>query len=318
MPGAEQFLFRRRLHQKCHRQLQRFALIPDRLGRRVHGRLSQRGDDVLLPGRQPRRERRHHLARAAFHRGLDDRVKHVLRALEVLREKRAGELDREELMALAGGAPRPERLMIAIIESDSIGCELGPSAPSFDKAVPRQVQAEFDATGMKARSPIELALRNEVVPFDGVTRAPKAPEQRLPAGAHVAPRLAFRESRALVSAPVRRLTFRLCRLSLGAHRSHTCSGCTLSARTRDLASKLSPLTQAVTSPAVWVRLLALAFRTGSTQNFSGSLSNGIRPPKYTCRQTRTSNRRTTRIVTRTASGRREKSRLPHPVSTASS
>src|SRR6185503_21146348 len=80
---------------------------------------------------------------------------------------------------------------LAMIKPGGVGRELRATAVSFHKTVSIQVQAQLDAARMKTRRPIKLAPGEEVVPFQAVTHAAKAAEQRLPAGAHVAPGGAF-------------------------------------------------------------------------------------------------------------------------------
>ena len=48
---------------------------------------------------------------------------------------------------------------------------------------------------MKTGGPVEFAFREKLVPFDAVTRAVKAAEERLPALADIAPRVRFGERR---------------------------------------------------------------------------------------------------------------------------
>jgi hypothetical protein len=112
---------------------------------------------------------------------------------EVFRQKRAGEFDGEKLMPIARLALGLERLIAAIIKRRGAGCEVRASAPAFNESVPFQIEAQFHATRMKTRRPIELAFGQEIVPLDAVTHAAKAAEKRLPARADVAPGRAFAE-----------------------------------------------------------------------------------------------------------------------------
>ena len=111
-------------------------------------------------------------------------------------EERTGKFHREKLVLLARRALRRQRFIRAMIKARRVRRELGPPAAAFHEAVAVQIQAQLDAARMKTRRPVELALRQKVMPLDAVTHAAKTAEDRLPARAHVAPRAGFGKLRA--------------------------------------------------------------------------------------------------------------------------
>ena len=96
-------------------------------------------------------------------------------------------------MPFARGALRFQRFLAAKIKSRGAGREIRSPAATLHKAVAVEIQTKFHAAWMKTRRPVELAFRQEIVPFDAVAYAAKTAEERLPARADIAPRRAFTE-----------------------------------------------------------------------------------------------------------------------------
>jgi hypothetical protein len=123
-------------------------------------------------------------------------MQHRLHAGEMLGEKRAGKFHGEKLVLLVRRARRGQRLVLAMIKAAVPGAKVRALAPPHStKPWPARFRHKFHAAGMKARGPVELALRKKIVPLDAVARAVKTAEERLPALAHVAPRVRLGERR---------------------------------------------------------------------------------------------------------------------------
>ena len=98
-------------------------------------------------------------------------MQHGLHARKMLRQKRAGKFHRQKLVPLIGRAPGGERLLFAMVKTNSVGFKFHPPVLALDKAVPVEIQTQLHAGGMKARGPVEFAPRKKIVPLDTVTRA---------------------------------------------------------------------------------------------------------------------------------------------------
>ena len=68
-------------------------------------------------------------------------------------------------MSFVGNELRRQRFILAMIKASRIGQEFRPVAVTLHKAVAIQIQAKFHASRMKARRPIQLPFRNEVMPL---------------------------------------------------------------------------------------------------------------------------------------------------------
>jgi hypothetical protein len=113
---------------------------------------------------------------------------------EMFRQERAREFHGQELVLLSRSPRRSERCGIPMIEPSCVRTEFNAAAMSFNEPFTAKIQAQFNAIRVKRRSPIELRLREEIVPFDAVACSVKTAEQRLPTGADIAPGLRFAES----------------------------------------------------------------------------------------------------------------------------
>src|SRR3954466_13806963 len=99
------------------------------------------------------------LARAALDRGFHHRMQHRFRAREMLCQKRTGEFNREKLMPLLRGTTGFQRLIFPMIKTGGAGGKIGSQAASLDKTMSVEIQTKFNATGMKARRPVQLSPR---------------------------------------------------------------------------------------------------------------------------------------------------------------
>ena len=133
---AEHFLFRRRLEQKRHGEFQRLALIPERLRRRINRRLPQRGDELLLAGREANGGSRNQFTRTILHGRPHERMQHGFHARQMFGEKRTGKFHREKLVLLARRALRRQRFILAMIEPDGVRREFRAPAASSTKPWP--------------------------------------------------------------------------------------------------------------------------------------------------------------------------------------
>ena len=101
--------------------------------------------------------------------------------------------DGEKLMPLVRLPRRAQRLFPAPVKSGGQRRERGFAAVESDPPVAFEIQADFDAAGMKAFAPIEFLARLEVVPLETHARAAHAAVQMPPAVANRAPRRTFGE-----------------------------------------------------------------------------------------------------------------------------
>jgi len=92
-------------------------------------------------------------------------------------------------MMLAGGTLRRQRLIPAMIKADGVRRELRPVSVTCHKPVPVQIQAQLDTARMKTGGPIQFTPGKEFVPLNAEAAPLKAAKQRLPAVAHVPPRV---------------------------------------------------------------------------------------------------------------------------------
>src|SRR6185295_13762212 len=119
------------------------------------------------------------LAGTAGDRGFHQRMQHRLRAAEVFGEERAGKFHREKLMPLVRGAPGHQRFVVAMIKPGRARREVGPAAAAFHEPMTVEVEAKLDATRMKTRRPVQLALGLEIMPLDAEAESAETPEQGL-------------------------------------------------------------------------------------------------------------------------------------------
>lgn len=117
----------------------------------------------------------------------DHGMKGVGQPAELAGEERGRELHGDELVALAGLARGGEWRVAGEVEGQAAGLDEGFALAVMDPAGSGEVEAEFDASGMKAPGPIHVVIEAEVVPLDADAEVPEPAQERSPAGAHGLP-----------------------------------------------------------------------------------------------------------------------------------
>src|SRR3984893_13471585 len=96
-------------------------------------------------------------------------------------QKIKGHFDRQKLMLLIRLTRGGQRLITSSVKPDRQRSERGLALVQGDASVAFAVEADFNAAGMKAFSPIEFFTHREVMPLETEPRVAHAAVQMMPA-----------------------------------------------------------------------------------------------------------------------------------------
>lgn len=102
-------------------------------------------------------------------------------------EKIGRQLQREEAVHAVRVAHGPERAALGSVDGELVRAEDALCVPVLQRAAPREVQANLEAAGVEAASPVHVVLHVEIMPLHAEALVKKAAVERVPGALDVPP-----------------------------------------------------------------------------------------------------------------------------------